>query len=342
MIQNPIIIKRDGTPEGLRTITVAADPPEGGEVSGGGVVSDGITITLTVGVAEGYSFSGWQENGETVSEDSSYTFTVTQDRALTAVFSEAPSIKLPEGYVLVSYIRPTVYSSFDNTQANVNTGAIFLAGYRKDFFMDRIEMDVEVLDSIFENASSYRSQECLIGNKYQYYYANTSGSPTSKNYYNILGLQVKSGVLGLYLNDVGGYGKAIATLSGAGIHTYIFDGPKKTFQEDDTLTANIAYTATTTSLLSPCVLGISSQWSGRPSSSVSVRTYNGYGIGTCIDIRLRQLRVYESTADSTGELIHHMYPVKNISTGEGALYDVVTETLYTSTKPTELEVGPEL
>lgn len=98
-------IPSGGTPEGLRTITVTAEPPEGGEVSGCGVVSDGITITLTADVAEGYNFSGWQENGKTISDDSSYTFTVTEDRMLTAVFSKVLTSRLPDGYTEVVYIQ---------------------------------------------------------------------------------------------------------------------------------------------------------------------------------------------------------------------------------------------
>ena len=91
-------------PDGLRTITLAADPPEGGTVSGGGVASDGMTVTVKAEAAEGYNSAGWQENGEDVSEEPEYTFTVTGDRSLVAAFTEKTS-RIPDGYTEVEYIQ---------------------------------------------------------------------------------------------------------------------------------------------------------------------------------------------------------------------------------------------
>lgn len=94
-------------PDGLRTITLAADPPEGGTVSGGGVASDGMTVTVKAEAAEGYSSAGWQENGEDVSEEPEYTFPVQRNRELIAVFAGNPASRLPEGYTEVEYIHVT-------------------------------------------------------------------------------------------------------------------------------------------------------------------------------------------------------------------------------------------
>ena len=67
-------------------ITVAATPEEGGTVTGGGTYNHGAVCTLTASSNEGYIFSAWTEDGETVSIDSVYSFRVAQERSLMAVF----------------------------------------------------------------------------------------------------------------------------------------------------------------------------------------------------------------------------------------------------------------
>ena len=84
-------IPAGGLPDDVYTITVESSDQAGGSASGGGVVSRGMTVTVTVEAAavDGYHFVNWQENGQTVSESESYTFTVTGDRTLMAVFEES-------------------------------------------------------------------------------------------------------------------------------------------------------------------------------------------------------------------------------------------------------------
>lgn len=89
MDENIRAIPAGGLPEDVYTITLTASEPEGGTVSGGGVVSSGMTITIKANVSDGYNFTGWQENGETVSADEEYTFTVDGNRTLVAQFEEA-------------------------------------------------------------------------------------------------------------------------------------------------------------------------------------------------------------------------------------------------------------
>lgn len=92
-------------PEDIQTIVLTANPPEGGTVRGGGVASDGMTLSVNAEAAEGYSFNIWQDNGKTVSEEPKYTFTVTEDVELVAVFSVSKPSRLPEGYTEVEYIQ---------------------------------------------------------------------------------------------------------------------------------------------------------------------------------------------------------------------------------------------
>lgn len=91
-------------PEGVYTITLETSDPEGGTVTGGGLVQEGMTVTITAAPGDGYKFTGWQENGVIVSEDEAYTFTVTRDWALTAVFAVYRPSRLPDGYTEVEYI----------------------------------------------------------------------------------------------------------------------------------------------------------------------------------------------------------------------------------------------
>ena len=70
------------------TITVSADPTEGGTVIGGGICPKGDTCTVTARPASNYHFFYWTENGETVSFDTTYLFTVESDRNLMAHFEQ--------------------------------------------------------------------------------------------------------------------------------------------------------------------------------------------------------------------------------------------------------------
>ena len=54
--------------------------------------ADGESVTVTAEDKEEKIFKGWQdESGEIVSTEKSYTFTVTRDRSLTAVYEDAPT-----------------------------------------------------------------------------------------------------------------------------------------------------------------------------------------------------------------------------------------------------------
>ncbi|GAB1404483.1 hypothetical protein MASR1M74_16620 [Lentimicrobium sp.] len=73
------------TPE-TYTITTISSPAESGTVTGAGTYTANQTATLIAAPAVGYEFVNWTENGDVVSTDSEYTFTVTSDRTLVANF----------------------------------------------------------------------------------------------------------------------------------------------------------------------------------------------------------------------------------------------------------------
>ena len=68
------------------SISASINPTEAGTVTGVGDYEDGQTCTLTAVANEGYTFVNWTENGEVVSTDAEYTFTVTGERTLVANF----------------------------------------------------------------------------------------------------------------------------------------------------------------------------------------------------------------------------------------------------------------
>ena len=70
------------------TITVSANPTNGGTVTGGGSYNQGQQCTVSATPATGYTFLRWTENGSIVSTNANYTFTVTGNRNLVAQFQQ--------------------------------------------------------------------------------------------------------------------------------------------------------------------------------------------------------------------------------------------------------------
>ena len=72
------------------TINVSANPTIGGSVTGGGTYNQGQSCTVTATPNAGYTFTNWTENGNVVSTNRNYTFTVTGNRTLVANFQAQP------------------------------------------------------------------------------------------------------------------------------------------------------------------------------------------------------------------------------------------------------------
>ena len=70
------------------TVTVSADPTEGGTVSGGGTYAEGQTATLTATPKSGYHFVFWYSGVLQVAKSASFSFTVTKDVNLIALFEK--------------------------------------------------------------------------------------------------------------------------------------------------------------------------------------------------------------------------------------------------------------
>ena len=81
------------------TVTVSADPSDGGTVTGGGTYNYGQICTVTATPGTGYNFINWTENGNPVSNETPYSFTVTSDRNLVAHFTT-------QSYVITAIADP--------------------------------------------------------------------------------------------------------------------------------------------------------------------------------------------------------------------------------------------
>ena len=68
-------------------IEAAANPTEGGVVIGSGTYEEGTECEFIATANEGYAFVNWTEDGEVVSTEATYSFTVNGDRNLVANFA---------------------------------------------------------------------------------------------------------------------------------------------------------------------------------------------------------------------------------------------------------------
>ena len=94
-------------------ISVSANNPEWGTVTGAGEYEDGATATITATPNFDYVFVNWTLNGEVVSSEATYTFTVTADAHLEANFKEVSATTVS---------KSGVFSIAENKIATFATG----------------------------------------------------------------------------------------------------------------------------------------------------------------------------------------------------------------------------
>ena len=110
-------------------ISISSNPSNGGTVSGGGAYHYGDNCTVTATTSPGFNFINWTENGNPVSNQPIYTFTITTDRNLVANFTT-------QNYIITAIANPTEggtvsgsggYNYGDNCtlSATANTGYVF-------------------------------------------------------------------------------------------------------------------------------------------------------------------------------------------------------------------------
>lgn len=82
-LDNPYVFSFSGN---VFNITLDVVPLEGGQATGAGMYIQDDPCTITATPNTGYRFVAWQENGNTLSTEAEYTFTVDADHDITAVF----------------------------------------------------------------------------------------------------------------------------------------------------------------------------------------------------------------------------------------------------------------
>ena len=72
-------------------ITASASPTAGGTITGAGTYYEDTQCTLTATPNRGYTFTNWKKNNSVVSNNPTYTFTVTAAASFTATFTALTS-----------------------------------------------------------------------------------------------------------------------------------------------------------------------------------------------------------------------------------------------------------
>jgi uncharacterized protein (TIGR02145 family)/uncharacterized repeat protein (TIGR02543 family) len=96
-------------------INVSANPPAGGTVTGGGSYQQGQQCTVTANENAGYTFLRWTENGNQVSTNPNYSFTVTGNRTLVAQFQA-------QQYTITATANPTNGGTISGNQSPYTYG----------------------------------------------------------------------------------------------------------------------------------------------------------------------------------------------------------------------------
>ena len=111
------------------TVTVSSNPPEGGMVTGGGTYEQGQSCMLQAIANTGYIFLNWTENGNVVSNNPTYSFTVTTDASFVANFVQdsytiTATANPPEGGS-VNGVGTYNYGETATLSATANEGFVF-------------------------------------------------------------------------------------------------------------------------------------------------------------------------------------------------------------------------
>lgn len=123
-------------PEGSCYIMVFASPANGGKVNGGGDFNAGESCTVTAVANSGYTFTNWTVDGNEVSKDASYTFTVTTDQNLVANFVAKPA---PTGAIQGLFsigASKQIYFSKGNLQYQASTSTWRFAERQYDYLAE--------------------------------------------------------------------------------------------------------------------------------------------------------------------------------------------------------------
>ena len=111
------------------TVSVSANSNNGGTATGGGSFQQGQSCTVRATANTGYTFVNWTENGNQVSANANYTFTVNGNRTLVANFTAGSYIISatidPENSGTITGAGGYEYGQSCTLKATANTGYTF-------------------------------------------------------------------------------------------------------------------------------------------------------------------------------------------------------------------------
>lgn len=121
-----------------KVIAASLDPEEAGTVVGAGEYALGETCTLTATANEGFQFKNWTLNGEVVSTEPSYSFTVAEDVAYVAHFHYVHTQALAAGWNWWStYIEQEGIDGLEMLENSLGGAGVRIQG--RDGFVDQFE-----------------------------------------------------------------------------------------------------------------------------------------------------------------------------------------------------------
>ena len=117
----------------IYNINVSANPLDGGTVTGGATYQLGQTCQVTAIANNGFVFTNWTENGNEVSTNANYSFTVNSNRNLVANFIAQSNV--PTGAIngLFNVGPRMVYFSKGNLQYQASTNTWRFAEHQYDY-----------------------------------------------------------------------------------------------------------------------------------------------------------------------------------------------------------------
>ena len=119
-------------------ITATLEPAEAGTVTGTGDYAIGDTCTLTATANEGYQFKNWTLNGEVVSTEASYSFTVSGEAAYVAHFHYVHTQALATGWNWWStYIEQEGIDGLEMLENSIGIAGVRIQG--RDGITDQFE-----------------------------------------------------------------------------------------------------------------------------------------------------------------------------------------------------------
>lgn len=274
------------------TVTTSTDPVGSGTtiITGTGTYQKGESVTVTASPDDGYKFVKWTENGQTVSESASYTFTVSGDRALVAVFEAEQTSRLPAGYTEVEYVQ-------NGTSSNANYMP-YISNIPGHSTATKLELQFSM-----DWKSGSNVLLPLFGQ-------NRSSSSTIAYYF--IGIYGGSSNSFMYQYGANNARKTVGTYSANNKHTLIVDWDQQIFKADD---SSIAMTSKNKYIIS-----------AKSGLFIPVNASGAINIGSLVvpyRVRIYSLKKY----DTSGNLLFELVPCINAS-GKIGFYDIVAGLFY--------------